>query len=83
MHAGRQHRRRRGFRGVRLEPHPQLSHQPLGIRQNVHQMTDRRPLIAADIPDAVFQQRLRQRQNALARESFARAKTKLLDLGRK
>ncbi len=39
-----------------------------GVGQHVHQVGNRRALVAGDIADAVFQQRLGDRQDALAAE---------------
>ena len=70
MHRGRQHRRRRRLVGVGLEMHAEFVQNVLGIGQHVHQMADRRALIAADIADAVFQQRLGDGEDALAGEGL-------------
>ena len=55
---------RRGF-----EVHAELAENVLRIGQHVHQMRDRRALIAADIADAGLQQRLGDGQNAFAAEN--------------
>jgi hypothetical protein len=70
MHRSRQHRRGGGFVRVGLEPDAKLGHQILGIGQNVHQVADRRALIAADIAHAGFQQRLGDGKDALAGEGL-------------
>ena len=51
----------------------------LGIRQHVHQVRDRRALIAADVAHAGLQQRLGDRQDALAAKLRALADAKLSD----
>ena len=51
--------------------HAELGHHVLGIDQHVEQMRHRRALIAADIGDAGLQQRLGDRQDALAAENLA------------
>jgi hypothetical protein len=70
MHGGRQHRRRGSFRGIGLVAHAQLGKYLLGICENVHQMTDRRALIAADIANTSLEKRFGECQNTLAREGF-------------
>jgi hypothetical protein len=79
MHRGSKHRRCCGFRGVRLVAHAKLTEDFLSIGQNIHQMADRRALIAADIADACFQKRFGQRQNALAGECLTVSDLELLD----
>ena len=80
----RSRERRRGgrLRGRRLEMHAELVHHVLGVGQHVHQMRDRRALIAADIRDAGLKQGLRDRENAFAAKDFALAKLEILDLAR-
>jgi hypothetical protein len=43
----------------------------LCVGQHVHQVRDRRALVAADIPDAGLQQRLGDGQNSLTLETFS------------
>ena len=50
-----------------------------GVGQHVHQVGDRGALVAGDIADAVFQQRLGDRQDALAAEFGAGAEAELLN----
>src|ERR1700682_2775252 len=50
----------------------------LGVDQYVEKMRDRRALIAADIGDTRLQQRLGDRENALAAEGFATAELQRL-----
>lgn len=71
MHAGGQHRGGGSFGCVGLKPHTQFAQQPLRIGQHIHQMTNRRALITANIADAVFQQSFGQRQNTLAGKDVA------------
>ena len=79
MHRGRQHGRRCRFVRIRLEPHAKLAQQVLGIGQHIHQVADRRALIAADIAHAIFQQGLGQRQNAFTGKGFPRPQTQVFD----
>jgi len=51
----------------------------LGVGQNIHQMRDRRALVASDVGDARLQQRLGHRQNALAAKDLAVAEFERLD----
>ena len=55
----------------------------LGVGQHIHQMRDRRALIAADIGDAGLQQRLGDRQDAFAAEDLAVAELEVLDFAGK
>ena len=52
----------------------------LGVGQNVHQVRNRRALIAPDIGDAGLQQRLGDRENPLAAKNLAVAEFQILDL---
>ena len=61
---------------------PSFLQQPLRIGQHVHEMRDRRALIAADIADAGLQQRLGDREDALAAEFLSRAEAQLADFVR-
>jgi hypothetical protein len=79
VHARRQHRGRRRLAGVGLEPDAELTQQFLGVGQHVHQVADRRALVAADVADPTFQQRLRDREDTLAPEGLAGADAQLLD----
>ena len=60
--------------------HAELAENVLRIGQHVHQMRDRRALIAADIADAGLQQRLGDGENAFAAEFLAVAELEVLDL---
>ncbi len=60
--------------------HAEFVEHVLGVGEHVHQMRDRRALIAADIGDAGLQQRLGDRENAFAAEDFAVAEFEILDL---
>ena len=62
--------------------HAELVEHVLGVRQHVHQMRDRRTLIAADIGDAGLQQRLGDRENALAAEGLPFPQLQILDFSR-
>ena len=70
----------RGVRvGAGLEVDAELFQQLLRIGQHVHEMRDRRALIAADVTDAGLQQRLGDRENALAAEFLSGAEAKFAD----
>jgi hypothetical protein len=60
--------------------HAEVLHHLLGVGKHVHQMRDRRALVAADIGDAGLQQRLGDCKNALAAKDFAGAKFQILNL---
>ena len=79
MHRSRQHRSRRRLIRIGLEPHAKFPQQVLRIGQHIHEVADRRALIAADIAHAVFQQGLGQRQNALTGKGFPRPQTQVFD----
>src|SRR6185312_12408525 len=74
------HGRGRGFRGAGLEVHAELGQDVLRIGEDVHQVRDRRPLVAADITYARLQQGLGDRQDALAAKLRAGAEPQRLDL---
>ena len=63
-----------------FEAHAQFAEDVLSVRQHVHQMADRRALIAGDIADAVLQKRLGDREDAFALEHLAVADAQLFDL---
>ena len=76
----RQHRRRRGLVGADLGMDAELGHQPLGIGgQHVHQVRDRRALVAADIAHARLQEPLGDSEDALALEILPVAPAQKLD----
>ena len=62
-----------------LEMHAEFAQNVLGVGQHVHQMADRRALVAADIADAALQQRLGDGEDAFAGEFLAGAEPQLLD----
>ena len=66
----------------RLEVHAQLGQDVLRVGQHVHQVRDRRALVAADIAHARLQQRLGDGEDALAAEFLARAEAQVLHLAR-
>ena len=72
-----QRRGRRGLRGAVLEVHAQLGEDVVGVGQHVHQMGDRRALVAGDVRHARLQQRLGHGQDALAVEHLALAQAQL------
>src|ERR1700722_18865925 len=79
IHHGRSERRRGGGLGRRIfEMHAEVVQHILGVGQYVHQMGNRRALITADIGNAGLQQRLGDRENALAAEFLAFTKFKIL-----
>ena len=63
----------------RLEMHAEFAQNVLRVGQHVHEMADRRALVAADITDAALQQRLGDGQNAFAGEFLAVAQPQLFD----
>ena len=63
--------------------HAEFVEHILGVGEHVHQMRDRRALVAADIGDAGLQQRLGDRENALAAKNLARAELEIFDFPRK
>ena len=79
VHRSRQHGGRRRFRGARLEMHAELAQNVLRVGQHVHQMADRRALVAADIADAALQQRLGDGEDAFAGKFLAGAEPQLFD----
>ena len=60
----------------------ELLQQPLRIRQHIHEMRDRRALVAADVADAGLQQRLGDREDALAAELLSGAEAQFADFVR-
>ena len=68
------------FRGAVLEMHPQLLQYVVGVGQHIHQVRDRRTLVARHIRHARLQQGLGDGQNALAMELVAIAQAKFLHL---
>ena len=63
--------------------HAEFAEQTLSVGQHVHQVRDRRALIAADIGHARLQQRLGDREDSLAVKGLVRAEAQRLDLFRK
>lgn len=74
----RQRGRRGRFAGAVLEADAVLAQDVLRVGQHVHQVRDRRALVAGHVGDARFQQRLGHGQDALAAENLARAQAQLL-----
>jgi hypothetical protein len=70
------------LRGARLEVHAPLVEDALllGVAEDVHQVGDRRALVATDVGDAGLQQRLGDGEDALATEGLASAGAQVLDL---
>ncbi|MBC7938217.1 MAG: hypothetical protein H7Z19_00395 [Chitinophagaceae bacterium] len=67
-----------GFAGAVLEADAVFGQDVLRVGQHVHQVADRRALVAGDVGDARFQQRLRHCQNPFAAEALAFAQAQLL-----
>ena len=63
--------------------HPEFAENALGVRQHIHQVRNRRALVARHITDAALQQGLGDRQNALATKFLAIAKAEVLDFASK
>ena len=80
IHRGREHGGGGGLRRARLEVHAQFLEHALSVRQHVHQVRDRRALIAAHIAHAGLKQRLGDRENAFAAKFLACADAQLADL---
>ena len=78
MHRGGKRRRGGGFRSRVLEMHAELVEHVLGVGEHIHQMRNRRALIAADIRYAGLQQRLGDGENAFAAEFLAFAQFEIL-----
>ena len=79
-HGGRQRRGGGGLGRRGLEMDAEVVHHVLGVGQDIHQMRNRRALIAADIGDPGLQQRLGDRENSLAAKNLAVAELQILDL---
>ena len=62
-----------GFGSGRLEMDAEVVHHVLGVGEDVHEMRDRRALIAGDVRNAGLQQGLGDRENAFAAKDFAGA----------
>jgi hypothetical protein len=79
VHRGGEGRGRRGLARAVLEMDAELAEDVTSVRHHVHQVRDRRALVASDIGDARLQQRLGHRQDALAMKLGAFAELQLLD----
>ena len=66
-----EHRGRTCFAGIRLEVHPQFIQQALGVRQHIHQVRHRRPLVTADVRNPGLQQGLGHRKDAFPVEHLS------------
>ena len=69
---------RRGFGSTVLEVNTQVLQNVVGVVQHIHQMRNRRALVARDIGHARFQKSLGYRQNSFAAEHFPGPGTQLL-----
>jgi len=67
----------RGFAGAVLEADSVLRENVLGVGQHVHEMRDRRALVARHVGHARLQQRLRHSEDAFAAEKLAGAQPQL------
>ena len=74
------HRRGRRLACARLEMDSELEHQCVGVGEHVHQVRDRRSLVAADISDPGLKESLGDGENPLALEQLAFPEPELLDL---
>ena len=83
MHRGGEHGRGRGLRRRILEVHAEVIEHVFGVGEHVHEVRDRRALIAADIGNAGLQQRLGDREYSLAAEFLALAQLEVLHLAGK
>ncbi|MHC2616340.1 hypothetical protein ACVMGF_007413 [Bradyrhizobium diazoefficiens] len=82
-HRGREHRRRGRLVGGALEHDAEIVEHVLGVGEHVHQVRDRRALVAADIGDAGLQQCLGDGEDAFAAERIAVAEPEILDFASK
>ncbi len=80
---GTQHGGGGGLVGAGFQMHAELGHHVLGVDQHVEQVRHRRALVAAHIGDPGLQQRLGDRQNALAAENLPVAELQRLHFLRK
>ena len=79
IHRGSQRGRRRRLAGAVLEADALLDQDVLRVGQHVHQVRDRRPLVARDIGDLRLEQRFRHRQDALSAEDLPGAEPEFPD----
>ena len=77
---GRERRRGGRLAGARLEADAELLEDVVGVGQHVHQVRDRRALIAGDVGHAGLQQRLGDGEDAFAAELLAGAEPRASDL---
>ena len=59
--------------------HAEVVHHVLGVGEHVHEMRDRRALIAGDVRDAGLKQGLGDRENAFAAKNVAGAQPQVLN----
>jgi len=76
-----EHRRGGRFRGARFKVNVEFFQDPLGlgIGEDVHQMRDRRALVAADVGNTGLQQGLGDGEDPLTVEIVAFAQAQLFD----
>ena len=79
-HRGGQHRRGGRLVGAGLDMHAEGVEVGPCLNHHVQQVRHRRALVAADVGDARLQQRLGDREDALAMEDLARAELQRFDL---
>ena len=77
---GAEHRRRRGFVRAGFDVHAERVEVRPRLHHHVEQVRDRRALVAADVGHARLQQRLGDREDALAMEGGAGAEFQAFDL---
>ena len=63
--------------------HAQFAKDALRVRQHIHQMRNRRTLVARHVADPALQQCLGDRQNTLATKLLAGAEAEVLDFAGK
>ena len=76
---GRQHRGGGRFARARFERHAELAEDLARVGQHVHQVRDRRALVATDVTDTGLQQRLGDGENRLAFEHLTGAESQRAD----
>ena len=59
--------------------HAEVAHHVLGVGEHVHEMRDRRALIAGDVRDAGLKQGFGDRENAFAAKDLAGLKSQVLN----
>ena len=78
---GREGRGGRRLGRAVLEVHAEVLQDVVRVGEHVHEVRDRRALVARDVAHARLQQRLRDGQDAFAAEFLARTEAEFLDFG--